>query len=55
LGGHVASGLHIRLGAKKDPALTFEGRYTMAQFVDALGSPGDFSGFSLAVGFGKAF
>ncbi len=55
LGGHVASGMNIHFGAKKDLALTIEGRYTLARFVDALGSPGDFSGFSAAVGFGKAF
>lgn len=55
LGGHVASGLNIRLGAKKDLALTLEGRYTLARFVDELGSPGNFSGLSLAIGFGKAF
>lgn len=55
LGGHVASGLNIRFGAKKDFALTLEGRYTLARFFDALGSPGDFSGLSVAIGFGKAF
>ena len=55
LGGHVASGLTIRFGAKKDFALTLEGRYTLARFFDMLGSPGDFSGLSAAIGFGKAF
>ena len=55
LGGHVSSGLSIRLGEQKDFALTLEGRYTLAHFTDALGSPGDFSGLSLAVGFGKYF
>lgn len=55
VGGHVSSGLNIRLGEQKDFALTLEGRYTLAHFTDALGSPGDFSGLSLAVGFGKYF
>ena len=55
LGGHLASGLNIHFGAKKELALTIEGRYTLARFADALGSPGDFSGFSAAIGFGKAF
>ena len=55
LGGHLASGLNIHFGAKKNLALTIEGRYTLARFIDALGSPGDFSGFSAAIGFGKAF
>ncbi len=55
LGGHLASGLNIHFGAKKNLALTIEGRYTLARFADALGSPGDFSGFSAAIGFGKAF
>ena len=55
LGGHLASGLNIHFGAKKNLALTIEGRYTLARFIDAMGSPGDFSGFSAAIGFGKAF
>ena len=55
LGGHASSGLNIRLGEQKDFALTLEGRYTLAHFTNALGSPGDFSGLSLAVGFGKYF
>ena len=55
LGGHLASGLNIHFGAKKNLALTIEGRYTLARFIDATGSPGDFSGLSLAIGFGKAF
>lgn len=55
MGGHLASGLNIHFGAKKNLALTIEGRYTLARFADALGSPGDFSGLSLAIGFGKAF
>lgn len=55
LGGHLASGLNIHFGAKKELALTIEGRYTLARFIDAMGSPGDFSGFSAAIGFGKAF
>ncbi len=55
LGGHLASGLNIHFGAKKELALTIEGRYTLARFIDAMGSPGNFSGFSAAIGFGKAF
>ncbi len=55
LGGHLASGLNIHFGSKKNLALTIEGRYTLARFADMLGSPGDFSGFSAAIGFGKAF
>ena len=55
VGGHLAAGLNIQLGQKKDIALTLEGRYTLARFTDALGAAGDFSGYSLAVGFGKAF
>lgn len=55
MGGHLASGLNIHFGEQKNLALTIEGRYTLARFIDALGSPGDFSGLSLAIGFGKAF
>ena len=55
LGGFVSSGLNIRFGEQKDLALTVEGRYPLARFTDTLGSPGDFSGLSLAVGFGKYF
>lgn len=55
LGAHVAAGLDIKLGEKKNYALSVEGRYALARFTDALGSPGDFSGFSVGIGFGKHF
>ncbi len=55
VGGFVASGIDIRLGENKDFALTLDGRYTLAHFTDMLGSPGDFSGFSIAIGLGKYF
>lgn len=55
VGGFVASGMDIRLGENKDLALTVDGRYSLTYFTDMLGSPGDFSGFSLAIGFGKYF
>lgn len=55
LGGHASAGLSFKLGEKKDLGVSIEGRYTLARFTDALGSPGDFSGFSLGIGFGKQF
>ena len=55
LGGHAAAGVSFKLGSKKDLGLSVEGRYTLAKFTDAFGSPGDFSGFSLGIGFGKHF
>ncbi len=55
VGGFVASGVDIRLGENKDLALTVDGRYSLTHFTGMLGSPGDFSGFSLAIGFGKYF
>jgi hypothetical protein len=55
LGGFAAAGFDIRLGEKKELALTIDGRYTMARFVDALGSPGDLGGPGLAIGIGKYF
>jgi hypothetical protein len=55
LGGYVLSGLNVRFGKDKDLAVTTDGRYTLARFSDALGSPGDLSGFSLSIGVGKYF
>ncbi len=55
MGGFVGTGMNIRLGKKKDLALSVEGRYTLARFTESLGSPGDFSGLSVAIGFGKYF
>ena len=55
LGGFASTGANIRFGKKKDIAISVEGRYTLAHFIDVLGNPGDFSGFSVAVGFGKYF
>jgi len=54
-GGFAEAGADVRLGAKRDLTLTVAGRYGIARFLDRLGSPGDFSGFSLSVGFGKYF
>ena len=54
-GGFVEAGSDIRFGADRDLVLTVSGRYGYTRFPDALGSPGDFSGVSLAVGFGKYF
>ena len=55
LGGFAAAGFDIRLGEKKELALTVDGRYTLARFVDALGSPGNLGGPGLAIGIGKYF
>lgn len=55
VGGFVTSGIDIRLGENRDFALSLGGRYTLAHFTDMLGSPGDFSGFSIAIGLGKYF
>jgi len=33
----------------------FRSKATLARFLDALGNPGNFSGFSLSIGFGKYF
>jgi hypothetical protein len=54
-GGFVETGTDIRLGEDRDFSLTLAGRYGLARFSDALGNPGDFSGFSLSLGFGKYF
>ena len=54
-GGFVKSGVDIRVGSDKDLAITIGGRYSLTRFTDAIGNPGDFSGLSLAVGFGKYF
>lgn len=55
LGGFVESGVDIRVGSDRDLAITVGGRYSLTKFTDAIGNPGDFSGLSLAVGFGKYF
>ena len=54
-GGFVSSGANLRFGESRDLALTVEARYTLEHFTDALGNPGDFSGPSLSIGFGKYF
>ena len=51
----VESGVDIRVGSEKDLAITLAGRYPLTRFSDAVGNPGDFNGFSLAVGLGKYF
>ncbi len=55
LGGYVLAGFDVRFGKNKDLAVTTDGRYTLARFSDALGNPGDLSGFSLSIGVGKYF
>jgi hypothetical protein len=55
LGGHIAAGIGVKLGTKKDLGFSIESRYTLAKFIDNFGSPGDFSGFSFGIGFGKHF
>ena len=55
LGGFVEAGADVRLGAQRDLSLTIAGRYGVARFTDTLGEPGDFSGMSFSVGFGKYF
>tara|TARA_Y100000588_G_scaffold331866_2_gene369759 strand:- start:1005 stop:1637 length:633 start_codon:yes stop_codon:yes gene_type:complete len=55
VGGFVESGVDIRVGSEKDLVITLAGRYPLTRFSDAVGNPGDFSGFSLAVGLGKYF
>lgn len=54
-GGFVEAGADIRLGSERDLSLTVAGRYSVARFSDTLGEPGDFSGPSVSVGFGKYF
>ena len=55
VGGFAAAGFDILLGENRDYAVTVDGRYNLAHFTDTLGSPGSFSGPSLAIGFGKYF
>lgn len=55
LGGYVLSGCSVRFGEHGNLAVTTDGRYTLARFSDALGNPGDLSGFSLSIGVGKYF
>lgn len=55
IGGFLEAGSDIRFGTERDLSLTVSGRYGYARFPDALGNPGDFSGVSFAVGFGKYF
>ena len=47
--------LMFGFGKNKDLAVTTDGRYTVARFSDALGNPGDLSGFSLSIGAGRYF
>ena len=54
-GGYAGTGFDVRLGEKKDMAVTVDGRYTIARVTDFLGNPGDFSGFALLLGIGKYF
>lgn len=55
LGGYVLSGCSVRFGKHGNLAVTTDGRYTLARFSDALGNPGDLSGFSLSIGVGRYF
>ena len=55
VGGFVEAGTDVRLGTDRDLSLTVTGRYSLTRFPDALGQPGDFSGMSFSVGFGKYF
>ncbi len=54
-GGFAESGTDVRFGEDRDLSLTIAGRYSLVRFHDALGNPGDFSGLSFSVGFGKYF
>ena len=53
-GGFVETGADVRFG-DRDLSLTLAGRYAITRFPDSLGNPGDFSGMSFSVGFGKYF
>ena len=55
LGGYVLSGCSVRFEEHGNLAVTTDGRYTLARFSDALGNPGDLSGFSVSIGVGKYF
>jgi hypothetical protein len=54
-GGFVETGADVRFGEDRDLSLTLAGRYAITRFYDSLGNPGDFSGMSFSVGFGKYF
>lgn len=55
VGAFAEAGADIRLGSDRDVSMTLAGRYSLTRFPDALGNPGDFSGLSISVGFGKYF
>lgn len=54
-GGFVETGADVRFGEDRDLSLTLAGRYGITRFHDSLGNPGDFSGMSISIGFGKYF
>jgi hypothetical protein len=54
-GGYADAGLDIVVDKDRLYAVSLDARYNLIRFFDALGSPGDFGGPALYVGFGRRF
>lgn len=54
-GGYADAGLDIVVDRDRLYAVSLDARYNLIRFFDALGSPGDFGGPALYVGFGRRF
>ena len=54
-GGYADAGLDIVVDKDRLYAVSIDARYNLIRFFDALGSPGDFGGPALYVGFGRRF
>lgn len=54
-GGYADAGLDIVVDRDRLYAVSLDARYNLIHFFDALGSPGDFGGPALYVGFGRRF
>ncbi|GEM_PF-5228596 len=54
-GGYADAGLDIVVDKDRLYAVSLDARYNLIRFFDALGSPGDFGGPALYIGFGRRF
>lgn len=55
VGGYVDAGLDVVVDKDRLYAVSLDARYNLIRFFDTLGSPGDFGGPALYVGFGRRF
>lgn len=54
-GGYANAGIDVVVDKDRLYAVSLDARYNLIHFFDALGSPGDFGGPALYVGFGRRF